>query len=54
MKRTDDDRFSRASFAGDGGEAARELPLEILDEREILDAQQSENGGHRRKLRVAS
>jgi hypothetical protein len=49
LQRADDDRFARAGLAGDGGEPGRQLPLEILDQREVLDAQQSEGSGHSEK-----
>ena len=42
----DDNRFARAGFSGNGNEARSELPLEFFHEREILDSQQSEDGGH--------
>ncbi len=46
LQRADDDRFARARFSRDGGESRRELPFQILDQRQVLDSQQSENGGH--------
>src|SRR2546426_54515 len=39
LQRTDDDRFARAGFPGDGNEARPELPLEFFHEREISDSQ---------------
>ena len=42
----DDNRFARAGFSGDGSKAWRNFPLEFFHEREILDSQQSEDGGH--------
>jgi hypothetical protein len=49
LERADDDRFARASFPRDGDEAGRQLPLEILDQREVLDAQQSQGDRHSEK-----
>ena len=47
----DDDRFSRAGFAGDGVVAGGEIQGEVRDQGEILDA---ERGQHRRiKANVA-
>ncbi len=42
----DDNRFARAGLASDGSKAWRNFPLEFFHEREILDAQQCQDGGH--------
>ena len=50
LQRADDDRFARAGFSRDGGESRRELPFQILDQRQVLDSQQGQNGGHREEV----
>ena len=52
LESADDDRLARAGFAGDRGEAGRELPLEVLDERQVFYSQEREDSGHRESLKV--
>ena len=47
LERADDDRLAGARFPRDGGESRPELPFEIFDERQVLNSQQGQNGGHR-------
>ena len=54
LERADDDRFARAGLPRDDGESRTELPFQILDQRQILDSEQGQNGGHGKKLRVES
>ena len=46
LQRADNDRFARARLSGDGGESRTELPFQVLDQRQVLDSQQCQNGGH--------
>ena len=38
LERADNDRFAGPGFAGDRSESRRNLPFQILDQREILDS----------------
>ncbi len=46
LEGADDDRFARAGLAGDGGKPGSERPLEVLDQREIANAEGGEHCGH--------
>ena len=46
LQGADDDRLACARLPGDGGESRAELPFEILNQRQILDSEQGQNGGH--------
>lgn len=46
LESADDDGLAGAGLARDGGEAGGESPLEVLDEREIADAEGGEHCGH--------
>src|SRR5207302_5540731 len=52
LESADDDRLARAGFAGDRGKARRELPLEVLDERQVFYSQERDDSGHRESLKV--
>ena len=36
LERTDDDRLAGAGLAGDGGKARRQLPFEVLHQRQVF------------------
>jgi hypothetical protein len=48
QQRVDEDRFTRAGFAGQHGEAAAEFELDGLDDREVADLQVREHARDRR------
>ena len=46
LERANDDRLARTRLARDRGEARRERPRQLFDEREIADAERGQGGGH--------
>ena len=46
LQSADDDGFARPGLAGDGGKTGRKLPVEVIDQREIFDAQRGERCQH--------
>jgi hypothetical protein len=52
LQRADDNGFARTGFSRYGDKTRRNFPFKLFHESEIFYAQQSEDGGHRRKLMV--